>query len=136
MNTIVGRITKNAEIKTLANNRQVVNFSVAVNDYYKNKQGERIDQSTYFNCAYWISSKIAEYLTIGTLVELSGKISSSAWIGKDGEIKSGLNFNTSRIKFHGNGKTDQTAKNTKNPTTAKPQENKAFADDFEDDLPF
>ena len=136
MNTIVGRITKNAEIKTLANNRQVVNFSVAVNDYYKNKQGERIDQSTYFNCAYWISSKIAEYLTIGTLVELSGKISSSAWIGKDGEIKSGLNFNTSRIKFHGNGKTDKKKKNTKNPTTAKPQENKAFADDFEDDLPF
>lgn len=60
MNTIVGRITKNAEIKTLANNRQVVNFSVAVNDYYKNKQGEKIDQTTFFNCAYWISSKIAE----------------------------------------------------------------------------
>jgi len=104
MNTIVGRITKNAEIKTLANNRQVVNFSVAVNDYYKNKQGEKIDQTTYFNCAYWISSKIAEYLTTGTLVELSGKISSSAWIGKDGELKSGLNLNTSRIKFHGSGK--------------------------------
>ena len=70
------------------------------------------------------------------MVELSGKISSSAWIGKDGEIKSGLNFNTSRIKFHGNGKTEKKKKNTKNPTTAKPQENKAFADDFEDDLPF
>ena len=136
MNTIVGRITKNAEIKTLANNRQVVNFSVAVNDYYKNKQGEKIEQTTYFNCAYWISSKIAEYLTTGTLVELSGKISSSAWIGKDGEIKSRLNLNTSRIKFHGKGKTDQTAKTTNNPTTAKPQENKVFADDLEDDLPF
>ena len=136
MNTIVGRITKNAEIKTLANNRQVVNFSVAVNDYYKNKQGERIDQTTYFNCAYWMSSKIAEYLTTGTLVELSGRISSSAWIGKDGEIKSGLNFNTSRIKFHGKGKTDQTAKKINNSTKAKPQENKTFADDLEDDLPF
>ncbi len=136
MNTIVGRITKNAEIKTLANNRQVVNFSVAVNDYYKNKQGEKIEQTTFFNCAYWISSKIAEYLTTGTLVELSGKISSSAWIGKDGEIKSRLNLNTSRIKFHGKGKTDQTAKTTNNPTTAKPQENKVFADDLEDDLPF
>ncbi|MGC4130081.1 MAG: single-stranded DNA-binding protein [Bergeyella sp.] len=133
MNTIVGRITKNAEIKTVANDRQVVNFSVAVNDYYKNKQGEKIDQTTFYNCAYWISSKIAEYLTTGTLVELSGKISSSAWIGKDGEIKSGLNLNTSRIKFHGGGKKSNA---TGNPTTVKPQENQAFTDDLEDDLPF
>lgn len=29
MNTIVGRITKNAEINTLKNDKQVVNFSVA-----------------------------------------------------------------------------------------------------------
>ncbi|WP_376746197.1 single-stranded DNA-binding protein [Epilithonimonas hominis] len=32
MNTIVGRITKNAEINTLKNDKQVVNFSVATND--------------------------------------------------------------------------------------------------------
>ncbi len=132
MNTIVGRITKNAEIKTLANNRQVVNFSVAVNDYYKNKQGEKIDQTTFYNCAYWISSKIAEYLTTGTLVELSGKISSSAWIGKDGEIKSGLNFNTSRIKFHGSG---QKSQNYNEPTEISEKSN-VFAEETEDDLPF
>lgn len=38
MNTIVGRITKNAEINRLKNDRQVVNFSVAINDSYKTKQ--------------------------------------------------------------------------------------------------
>ncbi len=48
--------------------------------------------------------KIAEFLTTGTLVELSGRISSNAWIGKDGEIKSGLNFHTSNVKLHGGGK--------------------------------
>ena len=40
MNTIVGRITRNAEINTLKNDKQVVNFSVAINDSYKTKQGE------------------------------------------------------------------------------------------------
>ena len=59
------------------------------------------EQTTYYNCSYWINAKIAEYLIKGTLVELSGRISSSAWIGKDGEIKSGLNFHTSNIKLHG-----------------------------------
>ena len=101
MNTIVGRITQNAKINTLKNDKKVVNFSVAINDSYKTKQGERKEQTTYYNCSYWINAKIAEYLTKGTLVELSGRISSSAWIGKDGEIKSGLNFHTSNIKLHG-----------------------------------
>lgn len=132
MNTIIGRVTKNAEINTLKNDKQVVNFSVVTNDHYKTKQGERREQATYYNCSYWINSKIAEYLTKGTLVELSGRISSTAWIGKDGEIKSGLNFHTSNIKLHGGGKKEY----SDNKPTVKQQDSKTFADDENDDLPF
>ncbi|WP_126652181.1 single-stranded DNA-binding protein [Chryseobacterium aureum] len=103
MNTIIGRVTKNAEINTLANDRKVVNFSIATNESYKTKGGERKEQTTYFNCSYWISSNVAKILTVGALVELSGRVSSRAWIGKDGEIKSGLNFHTSKIKLHNGG---------------------------------
>jgi single-strand DNA-binding protein len=96
---IVGRITKNAEVNALANDRQVVNFSVAINDSFKNKQGDRVEQTTFYNCSYWISSNVAKILTKGTLVELTGKPSASAWIGKDGEIRSGLNFLHHLLKF-------------------------------------
>ena len=134
MNTIVGRITQNAKINTLKNDKKVVNFSVAINDSYKTKQGERKEQTTYYNCSYWINAKIAEYLIKGTLVELSGRISSSAWIGKDGEIKSGLNFHTSNIKLHG-GK--QKYDNNNNPATNQQSVNdNPFADETDDDLPF
>ena len=134
MNTIVGRITQNAKINTLKNDKKVVNFSVAINDSYKTKQGERKEQTTYYNCSYWINAKIAEYLIKGTLVELSGRISSSAWIGKDGEIKSGLNFHTSNIKLHG-GK--QKYDNNNNPATNQQSVNdNSFADETDDDLPF
>lgn len=134
MNTIVGRITQNAKINTLKNDKKVVNFSVAINDSYKTKQGERKEQTIYYNCSYWINAKIAEYLTKGTLVELSGRISSSAWIGKDGEIKSGLNFHTSNIKLHG-GK--QKYDNNNNPATNQQSVNdNPFADETDDDLPF
>ncbi len=34
---ITGRLTRNAEVRTLSNEKQVVNFSVAVNDSYKNR---------------------------------------------------------------------------------------------------
>lgn len=140
MNKIVGRITKNAQINTLKDQRQVVNFSVAINDYYKTKAGERKEQTTFYNCSYWVSPNVAKILTKGTLVELTGKISSTAWIGRDGEIKSGLNFHTSRIKLHGGGK--QNDRNAEAPfeqiqhASAQTENTNPFSDDTEDDLPF
>src|SRR5690606_37630387 len=114
------------------NNKQVVNFSVAINDSYTTKQGESIEQATFYNCSYWINTNIAEFLTKVTLVELLGRISSSAWVGKDEEIHSGLNFHTSKIKLYGGGKKND------NPmgNTVSTAENKTFADETEDDLPF
>lgn len=132
MNTIVGRITRNAEIRETANNKQVVNFSVAINDSYTTKQGERIEQATFYNCSYWINTKIAEFLTKGALVELLGRISSNAWIGKDGEINSGLNFHTSKIKLHGSShKRTEIIK-----VTTHSENNSTAEQETEDDLPF
>ncbi len=111
-----------------------MNFSIAINDSYKTKQGERKEQTTYYNCSYWINAKIAKFLTKGTLVELSGRISSGAWIGKDGEIKSGLNFHTSNIKLHGGKQKSE----LNNEQTASTQNNNCnpFSDETDDDLPF
>lgn len=50
---IIGRLTRDAEVRNLSNEKQVVNFSIATNDNYRNKQGERVEQTTYFECAYW-----------------------------------------------------------------------------------
>lgn len=129
---IVGRITKNAEINTLKDDKQVVNFSLAINDRFKTKQGELREQTTYYNCSYWLSANVAKILTKGTLVELTGRASASAWIGKDGEIKSGLNFHTSNIKVHGGGKKSD----TEEQPASQPQKSNAFAEDTDDDLPF
>lgn len=46
---IIGRLTRDAEVRNLPNEKQVVNFSIATNDNYRNKQGERIEQTTYLN---------------------------------------------------------------------------------------
>ncbi|ATL48931.1 single-stranded DNA-binding protein [Chitinophaga caeni] len=97
---IIGRVTRDAEVRTLSNEKQVVNFSVAINDSYKNKQGERVQQTTYFDCAYWISAKVAALLTKGTLVELTGRVSARAWVDGNGNARSGLNFHTAQIKLH------------------------------------
>lgn len=124
---IIGRLTRDAQISTLPDKRQVVNFSVAVNDSYKNKQGERVELTEYFNCAYWISTNVAKALTKGTLVELTGRANARAWIGKDGEPHAALNFHTSQIKLYGGGKKTGTVAGGKGKPT-----NTADGDD----LPF
>jgi len=124
---ITGRLTRNAEVRSTSHNKQVVNFSVAINDSYRNKQGERIEQTTYFDCSYWISPNVAKLLTKGTLVELSGRVSTRAWAGNDGELRAGLNFHTSQIKLHGGSRKTETVQ-----ATAQTESNKTT----EDDLPF
>lgn len=128
---ITGRLTSNAEVHTLSKEKQVVNFSVAVNDSYRNKQGDRVEQTTYFDCAYWIIANVARLLTKGTLVELTGRVSTRAWVNKEGEAKAGLNFHTSQIKLHGGGNRAEIVQ-----ATAQSESNGFTTEGTEDDLPF
>lgn len=123
---IIGRVTADAQVRNVSNSKTVVNFSVAINDSYKNKAGERIEQTTYFDCAYWLSANVAKILKKGTVVELTGRVSARAWTGNDGELHAGLSFNTSQIKLHGGGKKSETAQTPTGNSNDKP----------ENDLPF
>jgi len=128
---IIGRLTRDAEVRTTSQDKQVVNFSIATNDNYRNKQGERIEQTTYFDCSYWISPNVAKLLTKGTLVQLSGRVSTRAWVGNDGELRAGLNFHTSQIKLHGGSKRAETTQ-----ASTQSKSIKVTALETEDDLPF
>ncbi len=127
---IIGRLTKDAEVRTTPRDKQVVSFSIAANDHYRNKQGERVEQTTYFNCSYWISSTIAQYLTKGSLVEVEGRIGVSAWKDMQGEARANLTVHVNQIKLHG-GKSQR----GQQPTITErvpPQQ----AEPVTDDLPF
>lgn len=96
---VIGRITKDAVVNTLQDERQVVNFSIAVNDYHKAKgAAEATKYTTYINCSYWISSKISERLKKGTLVELSGRLFVNAYLDANNDPKASLNCHVNNIK--------------------------------------
>ena len=121
---LIGRITKDATIKKLKDEREVVNFSIAINDYYKSKRAvEGVTFTTYYNCSYWISTKIAPRLTKGSLVEITGRIYINAYKGLDGEAKASLNCHVNRITVHQHIKGSGTS--TKTPK-----------EEVTDDLPF
>lgn len=98
--TIVGRTTKDALVKDLNDGRKVVHFSLAVNDYYRTKGGEGTKLTTFFNCSYWVSEKVAEHLKKGTLVEVSGRVYATAYQDMEGTAKASLNCHVAAIKIH------------------------------------
>jgi single-strand DNA-binding protein len=99
---MTARLTGDAKISTLKNEKQVVNFSVAINDSYKAKGStEPTKIVTYVQCNYWVNPGIAQYLTKGSLVELQGRVGVNAYMGKDGEAKATLTFHVNNIKLHG-----------------------------------
>jgi single-strand DNA-binding protein len=90
---IIGRFTANAQRKELTDGREVVNFSVAMNDSYKRKGAiEVTKETTFINCSYWICPGIAQHLKKGGIVQVSGSLSAPAYLGIDGEPKASLTF--------------------------------------------
>lgn len=97
---LIGRVVINASIHTVKNERQVVNFDVAMNDSYKPKDGEVKNTTTFISCAYWISTKIAEVLKKGSIVEVNGRIYSDAYTSQDGKAKGVIRCQVNSIKVH------------------------------------
>lgn len=97
--TITGRLTADAAVNTTKDERQVVNFTVAVNDRYKNREGEVVKVAAYYNCSYWISPKMAQYLKKATLVEIDGRVNVNPYVGKDGTAKASMTCHVNNIKI-------------------------------------
>ncbi|WP_347053614.1 single-stranded DNA-binding protein [Flavobacterium olei] len=97
---IIGRLTKDAVVAKVNAEKQVVNFSIAINDSYKPKNSTEVKKIvTYIDCSYWLSTGVAQYLKKGTAVELFGRIGLNVYIGNDSEAHGNLTFHTSNIKI-------------------------------------
>lgn len=132
---IIGRVTRDAQIRAIGESANVVNFSVAVNDSYKNRQGERVQLTEYFDCSYWLGTGVAKLLTRGQLVELTGRVSPRVWLGADGQPRAALNFRVAGIKLHG-GRTTPSAENNEVINPQPVSAGTGMAEDDKEDLPF
>lgn len=91
---IIGNVAKAAEVRQVNENVQVISFRVAVNESYKDKQGQKQERTTYYKVERWVkagaSTKVAEFLTKGKLVSVTGKPSVSAYLDKDNQAQADL----------------------------------------------
>ncbi len=135
METITGRMVADAATRTTRTGKTVTGFTIAINDSYKPKDGDRVQITRYFECSYWRNPGIAEYLKKGMLVELNGRIEAGAYINNKGEAVGTLNMHTEQFKMLGKANISGTERVDSKATTKQTvyQDNKGKDDD---DLPF
>jgi single-strand DNA-binding protein len=97
---IIGNIVRDAEVKTISQDKNVINFDVAVNETWKNKDGVKQEKTTYVKCAMWRQETgIAQYLTKGNKIYVDGNPDAEAYINKDGNAVASLTINVNEVIF-------------------------------------
>ncbi len=83
--TLMGRLTKDPELRTTSGGAAVASFSIAVDRDFSGKDGgER--QTDYFDCTAWRATAefVSKYFRKGSMVAVSGRLQMRDWEGKDG----------------------------------------------------
>ena len=121
----IGRLGRDPETKYLPSGEPVCNFSIAIDESYKNKSGEKVSKTEWVNIVTF--RKLAEicgnYLVKGKLVYLEGKIQTRSW-----EDKEGMKRQTTEIVANDMKMLDSKGKNENTPA---PEPNRST-----DDVPF
>ena len=84
---LVGRLGKDPEVRHLSDTSSVCNFTLATNESYKDRQGNRVDQTEWHNITIWRPGLVGvaeKYLQKGKLIYLEGKLKTRAWDDKEG----------------------------------------------------
>lgn len=82
---LVGRLTKDPELKYTQSGVAVTRFTLAVNRTFSNQQGER--EADFINCVTWRkqAENTANFLRKGSLAGIEGRIQTSSFDGQDGK---------------------------------------------------
>lgn len=82
---LVGRLTKDPDLRYTPNGVAVATFTLAVNRTFTNQQGER--EADFINCVIWRrpAENVANYLKKGSLAGVDGRIQTRNYDGQDGK---------------------------------------------------
>jgi single-strand DNA-binding protein len=82
---LVGRLTKDPELKYTPNGVATASFTLAVNRSFTNSSGER--EADFINCQVWRkpAENVANYLKKGSLAGVDGRIQTRNFEGQDGK---------------------------------------------------
>lgn len=136
---LVGNLGKDPEPRTLDSGVKMVRFSLATSETYRDRDGNRVDQTEWHNIVLWrgLADVAEKYLRKGNQVYIEGKIRTRQWEDKDGNTRYTTEIIGDNMTMLGSSR-DGDYKRPENSTppaqqTEKKEENIELPDD---DLPF
>lgn len=84
---VYGNLTKDPELKSLPSGSAVVNFSIATNRTWKDKDGQKKEEVQYHNIVAFgkTAELINQYMRKGSALLVEGRIQTRSWDGNDGK---------------------------------------------------
>ncbi len=137
---VIGNLGKDCIVKEI-NGKNVINFSVAHSERFKDAQGNQKERTTWVECAYWTDkTAVAQYLTKGRTVFAEGSPEADPYTNKEGQAAATLRMRVQTVQLLGGNSAEGQGANSGNvshantvaPVVRTAPENVAAADD----LPF
>lgn len=98
---IIGNVGRDPEMRYTPGGNPVTSFSVATNRTYTTPEGERKEETEWFNVVTW--NKLAEncnqYLTKGKQAYVEGRLQTRTWEGQDGQKHTRVEIVANTVKF-------------------------------------
>lgn len=141
---LVGNLGKDPEVRHLESGAVVANFPIATTETYKDKSGNRQEQTEWHNIVLWRGlAEVAEkYLRKGSQVYIEGKLRSRSWEDKEGNTRYiteviGDNMTMLGSKGSSSDNSSSSAPSNESKQAEKPAESPDLSSsEEEDDLPF
>ena len=98
---VIGNLGKDCVVNTV-NGKNVINFTVAHSEKYKDSQGTLQEKTIWVDCAYWTDrTAISPYLTKGTQVFVEGQPEARSFQRNDGSPGASLSLRVREVQLLG-----------------------------------
>lgn len=138
---LMGRLTRDVEMRQTPNGVSLARFSIAVNRRFAGKDAQQ--QADFINCVAWRQTGefIARYFQKGSMIAVVGSIQSRSWDGNDGKKQYATEVIVDEAYFTGSKSENSTGGNTDFSDSGLDNLNSQYGEDFatigdEEDLPF
>ncbi len=86
---LIGRVTKDPEVRTLQTGQAVASFSIATNRQWKDAQGQRQEKAEFHNLVAWrkLAEIVQQYVKKGMRIYVEGRMETRSWDDPSGQKK-------------------------------------------------
>ena len=134
---VIGNLGKDCVVNTV-NGKNVINFTVAHTERYRDSQGNQQEKTTWVDCAYWTDrTGISQYLVKGKQVYVEGQPEARSFQRNDGTPGASLSLRVRDVQLlGGRGEAGSAGSYTATGQSAASLSGAPDNTDEPDDLPF